>query len=88
MSNYKWRDSPDTISRLINANDIQTFANQQVMLKPNEVCVLIVDGKIGDILTETHLKSMAGGFSRWLGDKVGLTASDRRLLFAMSGPMD
>lgn len=88
MSNYRWRDSPDTISRLVNANDIQTFANQQVMLKPNEVCVLIIDGKIGDILTETHLKSMAGGFSRWLGDKVGLTASDRRLLFAMSGPMD
>lgn len=88
MSNYRWRDDPDTIARLVNANDIQTFATQQVMLKPNEVCALIVDGRIGDILTETLLKSMAGGFSRWLGDKIGATATDRRLLFAMSGPMD
>ena len=29
---------------------------------------------------------MAGGFSRWAGDKLGITATDRRLLFAMTGP--
>ncbi len=88
MSDFRWRDSPDTIARLVNANDIQTMSKQQVMLKPNEACAMIVDGRIGDILTETLLKSMAGGFSRWVGDKVGITANDRRLLFAMTGPMD
>ena len=88
MSDYRWRDSPDTIARLINANEIQTVSTQQVLLKPNEACAMIVDGRIGDILTETLLKNMAGGFSRWIGDKMGVTASDRRLLFAMTGPMD
>lgn len=88
MSNYRWRDSPDTIARLVNADKIQTMSSQQVLLKPNEACALIVDGRVGDILTETLLKSMAGGFARWLGDKVGVTANDRRLLFAMTGPMD
>ena len=88
MSDFRWRDSPDTIARLVNADKIQTMAAQQVLLKPNEACAMIVDGRIGDILTETLLKSMAGGFSRWIGDKMGVTANDRRLLFAMTGPMD
>ena len=56
----------------------------KVLLKPNEACALIVDGRIGDVLTETLLKSMAGGFTRWIGDKIGVTANDRRLLFAMT----
>ncbi len=88
MAQYRWRESPDVVARLVNAQKIQTLATQQVTLKPNEACALIVDGRIGDIVTETVLKSMAGGFTRWLGDKMGMTATDRRLLFAMTGPMD
>ena len=88
MSNYKWRDSPEIVAKLVNADKIQSFSKQQVLLKPNEACAMIVDGRIGDILTETLLKNMAGGFSRWVGDKLGVTANDRRLLFAMTGPMD
>jgi len=88
MNEFRWRDSPDTIARLVNAENIQTLSKQQVMLKPNEACAMIIDGRIGDILSETLLKSMAGGFSRWIGDKMGITANDRRLLFAMTGPMD
>ena len=88
MTDFRWRDSPDTIARLVNAENIQTLSTQQVMLKPNEACAMIIDGRIGDILTETLLKSMAGGFTRWIGDKMGVTANDRRLLFAMTGPMD
>ena len=88
MTDFRWRDSPDTIARLVNAEKIQTLSTQQVLLKPNEACAMIIDGRIGDILTETLLKSMAGGFTRWIGDKMGVTANDRRLLFAMTGPMD
>ncbi|MDP6870286.1 MAG: hypothetical protein QGI21_05895 [Candidatus Poseidoniaceae archaeon] len=88
MSDYRWRDRPDIVARLVNADKIQTFATQNVLLKPNEACAMIVDGRVGDILTETNLTNMAGGFGRWLGDKMGVTANDRRLLFAMTGPMD
>ena len=86
--NYVWRKSPDIVARLVNTQKIQTVVSQEVVLKPNEACALIVDGKIGDIVTETLLKNMAGGFRRWAGDKFGITAKDRRLLFAMTGPMD
>ena len=58
MSNYRWRDSPDIIARLVNADKIKTMSTQQVLLKPNEACAMIIDGRIGDILTETLLKNM------------------------------
>ena len=86
--NYVWRDNPSTVARLVNAKKVRTISNQETVLKPNEACALIVDGKIGDIITETLVKNLAGGFTRWAGDKLGVTAKDRRLLFAMTGPMD
>ena len=86
--NYTWRNNPNTVARLVNTKKIQTISNQETVLKPNEACALIVDGKIGDIITETLVKNLAGGFTRWVGDKFGATAKDRRLLFAMTGPMD
>jgi len=88
MAMYRWRDHPDVVARLVNADKIKTFSKQQVVLKPNEALAMIVDGRIGDILSETILSNMAGGFSRWIGEQMGLTATDRRLLFAMTGPMD
>ena len=86
--NYRWRDDPEIVARLVNMEKIQTIKKQQVLMKPNEACALIVDGRIGDILTETILKNMAGGFTRWLGDKLKITAKDRRIIFAMTSPMD
>lgn len=86
--NYVWRSDPSIVARLVNTKKIQTISNNETVLKPNEACALIVDGKVGDIITETLVKNMAGGFTRWAGDKFGVTARDRRLLFAMTGPMD
>ena len=86
--NYVWRNNPNIVARLVNTKKILTISNHEIVLKPNEACALIVDGKIGDIITETLVKNMAGGFNRWVGDKFGLTAKDRRLLFAMTSPMD
>ena len=57
-------------------------------MKPNEACAFIVDGRIGDILTEKVVSNIAGGFNRFIGDMMGITAKDRRLLFAMTGPAD
>ena len=53
MSNvYRWRSNPNILARLVDANNIQTWKSQQVILKPNEACAFIVDGRIGDILTD------------------------------------
>ena len=67
MAMYRWRDHPDVVARLVNADKIKTFSKQQVVLKPNEALAMIVDGRIGDIHSETILSNMAGGFSRWIG---------------------
>lgn len=89
MSNrYRWRDNPNILARLIDANNLNTWKAQEVVLKPNEACAFIVDGRIGDILTEKVVSNFAGGFNRFIGEMMGVTAKDRRLLFAMTGPAD
>ncbi len=85
---FKWRDNPNILAKLIDANNLNTWKAQEVVLKPNEACAFIVDGRIGDILTEKVVGNIAGGFNRFIGDIMGVTAKDRRLLFAMTGPAD
>ena len=85
---YRWRDSPNILAKLVDANNLNTWKTQEVVLKPNEACMFLVDGRIGDILTEKVVNNIAGGFSRFIGDMMGVTAKDRRLLFAMTGPAD
>ena len=85
---YRWRDSPNILAKLVDANNLNTWKKQEVVLKPNEACMFLVDGRIGDILTEKVVNNLAGGFSRFIGDMMGVTAKDRRLLFAMTGPAD
>lgn len=87
-SKYRWRDSPDILARLVDANNINTWKSQEVVIKPNEAVAFIVDGRIGDIITEKIISNIGGGFARFLGEKMGVTAKDRRLLFAMTGPAD
>jgi hypothetical protein len=89
MSNvYRWRSNPTILARLVNANDIQTWKSKQVILKPNEACAFIIDGRIGDIVSEKIVRNVGGGLGRYLGDMLGATATDRRMLFAMTGPAD
>ena len=85
---YRWRDNPNVLARLVNANNIKTWKAQEVVLKTNEACAFIVDGRIGDIITEKVVGNLGGGFNRFLGEMLGVTAKDRRLLFAMTGPAD
>jgi hypothetical protein len=49
---------------------------------------IIADGKVQDILSETVLKNYVGGFSRWLGSKLGMGSRDHKMIFAMTGPFD
>lgn len=85
---FKWRSNPNIIARLVNGNDIQTWTSRQVVLKPNEACAFIIDGRIGDIISEKVVRNIGGGLSRHIADMMGATATDRRMLFAMTGPVD
>lgn len=85
---FKWRSNPNVLARLVDGNDIKTWTARQVVLKPNEACAFIVDGRIGDIVSEKVVRNIGGGLSRHIADMMGATATDRRMLFAMTGPVD
>ncbi|MCS5534971.1 MAG: hypothetical protein NZ802_03870 [Candidatus Poseidoniales archaeon] len=88
MVQHRWRDSPEVIARLIDKDSVKTWSSKDIVIKPNEACAIIVDGKVKDILTETVMKNQVGGFGRWLGGKLGLGATDNKLLFAITGPVN
>ena len=88
MSKYHWRNSPDIVAKLVNPDNIQTYLSRKVTLKPNEAAVYVVEGKIGNAITGKTVRDIGGGFARFLGDILKLTADDRRIIFAMTGPMD
>lgn len=87
-TNFKWRSNPNIIARLVDGNDIKTWKARQVVLKPNEACAFIIDGRIGDIVSEKVVRNIGGGLGRHIADMMGATATDRRMLFAMTGPVD
>ena len=87
-TNFKWRSNPNIVARLVDGNDIQTWKSQQVVLKPNEACAFIIDGRIGDIVSEKVVSNIGGGLGRHIAEMIGATATDRRMLFAMTGPLD
>ena len=88
MATHRWRDSPEIIARMIDSGSIQSWSAKNIVLKPNETCVIMSDGKIQDILSETVLKNYVGGFTRWLGSKMGMGSRDHKMIFAMTGPFD
>jgi hypothetical protein len=73
---------------MIDSGSIQSWSAKDIVLKPNETCVILADGKVQDILSETVLKNYVGGFGRWLGGKIGLGSQDHKMIFAMTGPFD
>ena len=68
MTNYKWRSNPNIIARLVDGNDIKTWKARQVVLKPNEACAFIIDGRIGDIVSEKIVRNIGGGIGRHIAD--------------------
>ena len=88
MAQHRWRDRPEVVARMIDSGSVHSWSARDIVLKPNETCVILADGKVQDILSETVLKNYVGGFTRWLGSKVGLGSSDHKLIFAMTGPFD
>ena len=88
MATHRWRDSPEVIARMIDSGSIRSWSAKNIVLKPNETCVIMADGKIQDILSETVLKNYVGGWTRWLGSKMGMGSRDHKMIFAMTGPFD
>ena len=86
MPIYRWRDKQSVIARLIAEKDISGFLKQDVVLNPGEAAMIIVRGKIEDVITQTELKDFGGGFSNWIKRLVDME-SDKQLLFLVTTPV-
>ena len=75
------------VARMMGQSDIHGLLQQDVIVNPGEACVFIKDGKIEDIMTQTRLKNVGGGFMNWLRSKATAT-QNISLLFIDTTPID
>lgn len=83
----KWRDFEGTVARLFEKTEIKGFTKKDIVLGPGETMIILEEGKINEIVTQTRLKDMGGGFRNWLGRKSGI-GKDVVYLFVDTHPFD
>jgi len=86
MTIYRWRDRQDVIARLINEHEITGFLKRDVVLNPGEAALVMIRGKIQDIVTQTELKDIGGGFVNWLKRTLDMESAVQ-LLFMVTTPI-
>ena len=79
---FRWRTNPTVIAHYMNDADIPRQA--EVTLKPNEVCVVLENGKIVGSVSQTHMEvsPQVGLF----GTLFGKSNPVRSFIFAFTGP--
>ena len=79
---FRWRTNPTVIAPYMNDADVPRQA--EVTLKPNEVCVVLENGKIVGSVSQTHMEvsPQVGLF----GTLFGKSTPVRSFIFAFTGP--
>jgi len=79
---FRWRTNPTVLAQYMNDNDVPRQA--EVTLKPNEVCVVLENGKIVGSVSQQHLQvnPEIGLFSKLFGKSNPI----RSFMFAFTGP--
>ena len=79
---FRWRTNPTVIAHYMNDADVPRQA--EVTLKPNEVCVVLENGKIVGSVSQTHMEvSPQVGL---YGTLFGKSNPVRSFIFAFTGP--
>jgi hypothetical protein len=84
---WRWRENPNVIAHLIPEKAIKGLIKRDVVLNPGEAALLIKDGKVEDVVTQTRLKRIGGGFGNWWTRYWG-HESGTELLFLNTTPID
>jgi len=92
---WRWKEydpqaaefSAEVVARIINKADIHGVMASDVIINPGEAVVYIRDGKIEDVMTQTRLKDVGGGFWNWMNQKLD-RGEDVQLLFLDTAPFD
>ena len=79
---FRWRTNPTVIAQYMNDSGVPR--QSEVTLKPNEVCVVLEDGKIVGSVSQTHMEvNPQIGF---FGSLFGRANPVRSFMFAFTGP--
>lgn len=73
-------DINEVIALRVPKGAIRSLLQKDVIVNPGEVAVLVKDGKIEDILTQSKLKKFGGGIKGWIEDLMG-KGEDEYLIF-------
>jgi hypothetical protein len=92
---WRWKEydpqaaefSAEVVGRIITKADIHGVFASDVIINPGEAVVYIRDGKIEDVMTQTRLKDVGGGFFNWVNNKLD-RGEDVQLLFLDTAPFD
>ena len=78
---YRWRQEPDIIARFV--HDKELPKNTPIVLRPNEVCVVLENGRVSGIVTQQVMRAnpTTSMLRRVFGGK-----RQRSYLFAFLGP--
>tara|TARA_Y100000588_G_scaffold306365_1_gene330048 strand:- start:815 stop:1933 length:1119 start_codon:yes stop_codon:yes gene_type:complete len=72
MSTMNWRENPEEeLVKVFKRSELSTFwtTNISLIIEPGETLVWIRDGHIEEIVTQTRLDNVAGGFRNWIATK-------------------
>ena len=89
MAMEKWRENPDEeLAKIFKRSELSTFwtTNISLIIEPGETLVWIRDGQIEEIVTQTRLNNVAGGFRNWIATKS--SGKDIQMLIIDNKPFE
>ena len=89
MGMQKWREDPDEeLAKIFKRSELSTFwtTNISLIIEPGETLVWIRDGQIEEIVTQTRLNNVAGGFRNWIATKS--SGKDIQMLIIDNKPFE
>ena len=80
--NFRWRENPTVVAQYLPGKKIPEQA--EVTLKPNEICVVLENGKVVGSVSQQHMEVSPemGLFGRMLGKRN----PHRAFMFCFTGP--
>ena len=87
----RWRDikndSDDVVARFLEPNDVKGITSQDIIIGPNEAAVIIEQGKIEDVITQSKQKNFGTSLLKRF-ENIIFGSKDSRMLFVDTSPID
>ena len=82
VKGYKWRNNPAVIAKYVHDRDVPKGA--EVTLKPNEICVVLENGKVVGSVSQHHME--VNPEIGMIGRLFGKQNPQRSFMFCFTGP--